>query len=244
MQHIKSRLISAKAFIFDFYGTLVEIDHEPPQMWETLNELGYDSNLALQEMWEADAFDGLLTPSFDTTPSYLDWRKNNIRQLIQQSGAPNDANIDDIINHLLKIEQRATKKAVPNANSVIKLLREHGKRIGLCSNWDHPIQPFLEQAGLPAFDGISVSAEIGARKPNAKIFHDICSKLDVSPNEAVFIGDNWFADIIGAMRYGLLPVWIRQSNSSCPLPNRVLEVETLKHLEEKLELIFNEYSRR
>lgn len=239
MHQLIERLNSAKAFIFDFYGTLVEIDFEPPQMWETLNSLGYNSNLGLQEMWEADGFDGCLTPSNYTTPSYKDWRENNLRQLIRQSGAPKNQ-IEDIMHHLLNIEKQATKKAVAGANSICTLLRNEGKKIGLCSNWDHPIEPFLEQAALPVFDGISVSSEIGARKPNAKIFLDICSKLNTSPLESVFIGDNWFADIVGAIRCDLLPVWIRQDKVICPLPNYVLKFETLKIFEQNLELIFTE----
>ncbi|MBK8955798.1 MAG: HAD-IA family hydrolase [Saprospiraceae bacterium] len=234
---IKKRLLSAEAYIFDFYGTLVEIDYEPPQMWETLRNLGFDCYLAMQEMWEADGFDGCLTPSYNSTPSYQDWRKNNIIQLIKQSGVPIDR-IDEVYNCLLEVEKTATKKAVFGANSVIQLLRKHNKKIGLCSNWDFPIQPYLEQTGLPLFDAISVSAEVGARKPNSKIFNDICSKLSVNPSKAIFIGDNWVNDVVGAMRCELFPVWIRFDNPTCGMPNHVLEFESLRDFEKELELIF------
>lgn len=234
---IKERLYFAKAYIFDFYGTLVEIDNEPPQMWETLKNLGFDCHLSMQEMWESDGFDGCLTPSCDSTPSYQDWRKNNIFQLIKQSGVPTER-VNEIFIHLLEIEKQATKKAIPNANSIIRLLRAHNKKIGLCSNWDFPIQPYLEQAGLPLFDAVSVSAEVGARKPNAKIFADICTKLNVSPSESIFIGDHWFNDIAGAMRSELFPVWIRYDNPTCGMANHVLEFNSLSDFEKELELIF------
>lgn len=127
MEALYSRLISAKAFIFDFYGTMVEIDYEPPQMWETLNQMGYNSCLALQEIWEADAFDGCFTHICDFDSSYQEWRYNNIRQFIRQSGAPLDR-IESILQQLLLIEKQATKKSIHSANSIVELLRKQGKK--------------------------------------------------------------------------------------------------------------------
>jgi HAD superfamily hydrolase (TIGR01509 family) len=237
MKSIQARLSSAKAFVFDFYGTLVEIDKEPPQMWETLNELGYNSHPELQAMFEADGFDGCLTPSLYCTPNYDEWKRVNLSQFVRLSGVP-DPLVENIISLLLGIEKQATKKAAPRANSVLQLLRQHQRKIGLCSNWDYAIQAYLHQAGLPEFDAITVSAEIGARKPNAAVFKDICSKLEVQPHETIFIGDNWATDIRGALRAGLTPVWIRHDNAPGPLLNHVLEFDTLADFEIELTKIF------
>ncbi len=227
------RLRSAKAFVFDFYGTLVEIDYEPPQMWEMLNQMGYNSYPELQGIWEADGFDGLLTPSFISKPDYIEWRYENLRQFIKLSGVP-DSLIETTMVKLLENEKRATKKAVQNAASIIGFLKQKSRKIGLCSNWDHPIESYLMETKLPSFDAVSVSAEVGARKPNSSIFKDICSKLEVDSSDAVFIGDNWFADVVGAIRSGLTPVWIRHFNSPGTLPDHVLEFDTLAEFETEL----------
>jgi len=236
MNSIQTRLGSATAFIFDFYGTLVEIDKEPPQMWETLNELGYNSHPELQAMFEADGFDGCVTPSLYCTPNYNEWKRVNLRQFVRLSGVPEPL-VESIISMLLDIEKQATKKAAPHANSVLQLLRQHGRKIGLCSNWDYAIQSHLDQAGLPEFDGITVSAEIGARKPHVEVFNDICSKLDVQPHDAIFIGDNWATDIRGALRAGLVPVWIRHYKAPGPLLHHVIEFDTLADFETQLKKI-------
>jgi HAD superfamily hydrolase (TIGR01509 family) len=233
MDALYERLISARAFVFDFYGTLVEIDYEPPQMWEQLNDLGYHSDPELQSVFEADGFDGCLTPSLSCTPSYGEWKHDNLRRFVRLSGVP-DHLVESTISTLLGKEKQATKKAVSHANSVVRLLRQHGKKIGLCSNWDFAIQPYLDQAGLLEFDGVTVSAEIGARKPNAVLFNDICSKLDVPPEETVFIGDNWQTDIVGALRSGMTPVWIRHHQASRGLTHLVLEFDTLAAFESYL----------
>lgn len=230
MSSIETRLTSAKAFVFDFYGTLVEIDFEPPQMWESLNSLGYQSHRHLQWIFEADAFDGCLTPCLGRTPGYDKWKGDNLRQFARLSGVP-EPQVESTLSMLLDIEKQATKKAIPHANSVLELLRQFHKKLGLCSNWDYPIQSYVDQAGLPRFDGISVSAEVGARKPSAVVFKDICSKLDVDPGDAVFIGDNWHTDIVGALRSGLMPVWIRQNQPSRELSHLVAEFDTLADFE-------------
>ena len=124
-----------------------------------------------------------------------------------------------------------TVRAVPQAVSFVRFLRGLEKKIGLCSNWDYAIQPYLDHSGLPEFDAVAVSAEIGVRKPNAQIFADVCSKLKVSAGEAVFIGDNWRTDIVGALRAGLTPVWIRHCCPSRGVSNAVVEFETLGECE-------------
>lgn len=199
-------------------------------MWETLNELGYQSHPELQAMWESDAFDGCLTPSFHSDPHYDEWRRDNVRQLVRQSGVP-ESLVESTLSMLLEIDSRATKKAAPQALSILQLLRQHDKKIGLCSNWDYRIEPYLEQAGLPEFDGVTVSAEIGARKPNAAAFRDICSKLGVSPRDAIFIGDNWATDIIGALRSCMVPVWIRHHQTPRPVLSHTIEFDTLADFE-------------
>jgi len=226
MSVIQTRLHSAKAYVFDFLGTLVEIDRDAPSMWETLNELGYHSHHQLQQIWESDAFDGCITPSLNGDPDYETWRRANLEQLVRLSGVPIPL-VESVLSTLLERDRQVTVRAVPPAISLIQLLRQHKRKIGLCSNWDYTVQSYLDQARLPEFDGISVSAEIGARKPNAVVFSDICSKLDVHPNDAVFIGDNWSTDIVGALRSGLVPVWIRHHSASRGFSHLVAEFETL-----------------
>jgi putative hydrolase of the HAD superfamily len=65
-------------------------------------------------------------------------------------------------------------------------------KIGLLSNsTSEYLRPILEIHNLmPLFDEIVISAEIGLLKPDAKIFNHILRKLQVKPQNAIFIDDN------------------------------------------------------
>lgn len=223
-------LRSARAFVFDFYGTLVEDDVSVSPMWEDLNRLGYNSGPDLQAMFEPDGFDGSTTPDFGSNPSHDDWNKANWRQFVRLSGVPPE-NVDAVLEHLLGRQDAFRAKAAPGALEILELLRRHDRKIGLCSNWESPIGRYLKQAGLPRFDAISISADVGARKPHIAVFRDVCAKLGVDGAGAVLVGDNWSSDIVGALRAGMTPVWIRGQKATRGLSHLVAEFPTLPELE-------------
>lgn len=234
-----TRLRDASAYIFDFYGTLAVHDHTPAPMWQVLNELSYNSAHHLQAMWDSDAFDGTLTPGSGTMSDYEAWRRDNLKAFARLSGVPQEL-LEETVTHLLEHVQQATFKPIAGATSLLQRLREHGKLLGVCSNWDYPLQEELARADLPPFDAISISWEAGARKPNAAIFHDICSKLGVRPAAAVYVGDSWTADVVGAIRAGLMPVWIHGDDQSNPLPHHVAAFNTLQAFEAAMKLVLSE----
>ena len=62
----------------------------------------------------------------------------------------------------------------------------------------------------PYFDHILISgdADVAVRKPNPQIFLRACSRLGVSPDHALMIGDNIEADIEGARSAGVNPLHV------------------------------------
>jgi putative hydrolase of the HAD superfamily len=62
------------------------------------------------------------------------------------------------------------------------------------------------------FDAIVISSDYGFRKPDPRIFHMALAILDVPASEAVYIGNNYKTDLLGAKAAGLaLAGLIRQS---------------------------------
>ncbi|MCJ7810025.1 MAG: HAD family hydrolase [Desulfobulbaceae bacterium] len=62
------------------------------------------------------------------------------------------------------------------------------------------------------FDAIVISSDYGFRKPDPRIFHMALAILDVPASEAVYIGNNYKTDLLGAKAAGMaLAGLIRQS---------------------------------
>ena len=80
----------------------------------------------------------------------------------------------------------------------------------------------LQKTGmLPYFEGLFLSEDMGATKPDRAFFDIIFSNLGgVTPEETVMIGDSLSADIAGAAAYGIRTVWYNKArlsyDSSCP----------------------------
>lgn len=231
-------MLNARAYIFDFYATLVEDDVGVLPMWEYLTQLGYHCTPELQAVFEPDAFDGTLTPNYRSDPCHDAWMAGNWSTLLRLSGVPAHE-ISSVLGEFVAYQRRFRAKPVRAAASTICFLRTLPIKVGLCSNWECPIEPYLAQCGLPPFDAISISFEVGARKPHLAIFQDICSKLDVLPHEAVFVGDNWATDIVGALRANLLPVWIRNGRETKNLRHLVAEVDSLSDFHSQIRALFS-----
>jgi HAD superfamily hydrolase (TIGR01549 family) len=83
-------------------------------------------------------------------------------------------------------------------------------RLGVVSNFDHAptVRAVLRRDRLEAFfDVVIVSDEIGWRKPHRVIFETALQRLDVSAGEALFVGDNYELDVVGATQVGLAAAW-------------------------------------
>ncbi len=57
------------------------------------------------------------------------------------------------------------------------------------------------------FQEVITSESIGARKPSSVIFQHALSKAGASPDESIMIGDNYKADILGALNAGIDQVY-------------------------------------
>ncbi|MEM8954855.1 MAG: HAD family hydrolase [Verrucomicrobiota bacterium] len=92
--------------------------------------------------------------------------------------------------------------------AILELSRDY--RLGLISNGKTPFQErnFRSLGYSDLFDSVVVSDAAGMRKPDTEIFHPGCSELDVSPGEAVFVGDSPTADIQGARNAGLKTIFV------------------------------------
>jgi putative hydrolase of the HAD superfamily len=92
-------------------------------------------------------------------------------------------------------------------------------RLGIITNFDHAptVRSILTRDGLaPYFETVVISSEIGWRKPHQTMFRTAIERLGVSASDAVFVGDNFELDVVGASQAGLTGVWYRRGSGEPP----------------------------
>jgi len=96
-------------------------------------------------------------------------------------------------------------------------LAASGIRIGVISNSHRPLESFLSHFELQHVISATVSsAEHGLMKPHPSIFHAALALLDVSPPEAVMVGDHVRQDVEGARKMGMHAVLLHRSHRPHP----------------------------
>lgn len=91
----------------------------------------------------------------------------------------------------------------------------------------------IKMLGLdPWWDVVIMSSDHGISKPAPELFHLALEKLQISPAEAIYVGDSLEHDVVGARNAGLKVVHIRReylvSHPSQPLPD--WSIESLEEL--------------
>ena len=107
------------------------------------------------------------------------------------------------IIHYYSTEFEPEDVLFPDTIQTLEMLRSAGYRLALLSNRSEPCQEYLEELGIDSFLEFSVVAgEVDLWKPDAGIFRHVCRRLGCAPENTLYIGDNYFADILGARQVG------------------------------------------
>ena len=99
----------------------------------------------------------------------------------------------------------------------------HAYHIGIITNGAHDKHTDsqfskVKYLGLSErIQSLTISDEVGVRKPNIEIFEVACERAGILPKDAMFVGDSIENDIVGANRAGITSVLIdRQSDTLIP----------------------------
>jgi putative hydrolase of the HAD superfamily len=116
---------------------------------------------------------------------------------------------------------------VADARSTLERLAGRGFAMGILSNWPlaTTIDRFAERHGwLPYLRAIVVSQRVGTIKPHPAIFAAAEEALGLArdpgqPAPAILhVGDDWAADVVGAIEAGWRAAYVRDRQHDTPLP--------------------------
>lgn len=116
---------------------------------------------------------------------------------------------------LMSARQQAFWESVQLAPEVVDLLnrlKQH-YRLGFLSNYPCSVSIItsLKKLGVhDLFDAVVVSGDVGFAKPHPQAYAALLDAMRIQPENAVYVGDNWLADVQGAKRAGMRAVWLRE----------------------------------
>jgi putative hydrolase of the HAD superfamily len=194
------------AVITDWGGVLTEPIRDIIQIWIEAEKIDWDTYAAVMRPWLSDAYED--DREGDANPVHLLERGECTVAEFEAALAARLVRTDGgtvVPDGLLKRMLSATDTKVPAMYDLIRTLRAKGLRTGLLSNsWGTDGYPRDDFPAL--FDAVVLSAEVGMRKPEPRIFQHAAGLLCLAPAECVFI-DDVKANVDAAIACGMTGVW-------------------------------------
>lgn len=202
-----------KAVLFDYGNTLIEygprqVDAQYVALEKELSRLfGHCDSSRLKAIRDRQALapynNGYVENDMELITGEL------IEEMYQV--VPEDAQIWALIETRYKAFVHAIEVSSDVPSLLIRLRDQY--RLGLVSNYpcSRSIEGSLKKTGLrDLFEVVVVSGDLGYAKPHPKPFEIMLDHLKLLPEECLFVGDNWLADVQGAKRMGMPAILISQ----------------------------------
>ncbi|MCR4676314.1 MAG: HAD family hydrolase [Sphaerochaetaceae bacterium] len=122
-----------------------------------------------------------------------------------------------------RLEKQYRKlKGQPEVVETLKKIKEAGLKIGVLSDW--PLFNKLEQIGVKDMIDVTLNCDdTGYLKPDKRCFFLMLKRLNMKPEEVLYVGDSYKKDVCGAADAGIDAVLINNTASDTKYP-RALKV--------------------
>ena len=116
----------------------------------------------------------------------------------------------------------------PEADLALALARERGLRTAVISNSNGTVADILAHLGLARhLEFVIDSSKVGVEKPDPRIFGIALERAGLRPDEAVYVGDLYSIDVVGARAAGMRAILMDPGacwgSRDCPLARTALE---------------------
>jgi putative hydrolase of the HAD superfamily len=231
------KFLNVKAVFFDVGGTLVYSDRgHMDLLHQALRIVGY--NVSRDEVAEANDLARRavarrrrrLAARMDTGAAGRMWL-DHLTAALRLDLAGGDLEVE-LATAIRGIEASGEVTVDPDATRLLARLADRGLRLGIISNWSADLPDYLAQRGLARFFQVIIASEaVGSAKPHREIFLRGLAAAGCAPTSAIHVGDDYWADVVGAREIGMSPVLVdRQKeaiHSDCPTITRLRDLETL-----------------
>jgi putative hydrolase of the HAD superfamily len=207
---------SVKAIFFDLDGTL---RHSVPTGGDVFTAYAIQLGLHVNPedriramRWEhlywassADLSNDILAHTFDTENFWTEYSRRRLIALGIDPAVATDL-ARKVSIHMSEVYK--PQSIIPDdVRQTLTDLQQAGYLMAVLSNRDKPFHDLLESHGISQFFSFSLAGgEVDSYKPKPGLFQHALNRVRLAPEEAIYVGDNYFADVVGARRAGLRPV--------------------------------------
>lgn len=226
-----------KAVLFDAGGTLVNPDPSFAKRFAiTCNNFGLSLDVnkiceVEQKLWEYALTSRSLIPYTshpEKSKEFWLWFYNMFLCHLGHEGE------NDVVEELYEVfSSPATYKLYDDVIPCLESIKEYGVVMGVVSNWERWLPDLLNQCNIiEYFSAIVVSGDVGIEKPDQRIFQIALNKLNVLPQETLYVGDWIETDILPAIEVGMVPLLIDRKGThtngiSCRRLSSLTEISLL-----------------
>lgn len=105
------------------------------------------------------------------------------------------------------VAMRADTALRSDAVATLRAFRRQGIRTGVVSDCTHELPVFLPALPVgPLLDACVFSVQVGACKPDPRIYLEACVRLGVPPSECLYVGDGGSRELTGAAELGMTAI--------------------------------------
>ena len=180
-------MVSAKAVIFDLFGTLVELTRNSRPYWSLCRP----------------------TRSVELMRQSLVLDAPTLRDFCALSSLTPPDSVDDLQSELdLDV---AGIRLFHDSLDVLQLLKRSGIKTALVSNLASPYRRCVADLGLAGFlDVVVFSCEVGLVKPQPAIYELALQQLGVTSSHCLMVGDSQRCDVAGPAVVGIRGLQLRR----------------------------------
>lgn len=212
-----------KNYIFDLYGTIVDINTNEwkASLWKnmamiySLSGAKYSSK-ELKKTYDAyllDEIAALPKDKYTTNPEpFID---NVFTRLYNEKGVQCSSEMAAYTSRVFRALSIKYIKLYDGVEELFAAIRSHGGKIFLLSNAQRSFtEPEIRMLGLyDKFDDIFISSDEGCAKPDIMFFKKLLDKYGLDPKESIMIGNDYISDIKGAYDAGIDSLYLHTNIS-------------------------------
>jgi len=226
-------MLEVQAIIFDLDDTLWEVGPVIVRAEHAMHAFLAEHYPRVLELHTLDSMRDLRTRIAFEHPAMrhdFTWlRRESLRRHAREAGYP-----DVMAEQAFDVFYRARNDVELYDDVLPSLERLHGRfRLFAASNGNAD----LAAIGLARFFEHALAArDAGMLKPDPRIFELLLGRAGLAPAQALHVGDDAEADVAGARRAGVTPVWVNRRGADWPAPasQPPLMVRTLTELADLL----------